>query len=62
MKKVYRIRNKRTKEFVSLGYSSKNSWSNYPSEAIKYNLPNKEDYEVVVQEYDLIKEEVIDFR
>ena len=52
--KIYRIRNKETKEFVNLGYNQKHTWLVYPYEAIRLNkhiLHDMNNYEVVVYEY-----------
>lgn len=51
MKKVYKIRDKTTGKFVTLGYNRKQSWLTYPQQAIDNNphqLTPKENYEVVV--------------
>lgn len=49
--KCYKIRNKITNEFISLGYKSKSTWLSFPSQAIKYGRLDYDDYEVVVFEY-----------
>jgi len=51
--KIYKIRNKKTQEFITLGYSNKYTWHVFPSEAIKNNkhIICLDDYEVVVFEY-----------
>lgn len=55
-KKVYRIRRKETDYFLSLGYNHKSSWGVYPSAAIKESptiFENKDDFEIVIFEYQL---------
>lgn len=52
--KVYKIRNKETDEFISLGYSQRSTWLTFPNAAIKgdtYVLENHDKYEVVIYEY-----------
>jgi len=52
--KVYKIREKKTQNFISLGYEQKHTWLAFPSQAIKNNkhiLYNLDDFEVVVFEY-----------
>lgn len=64
-KKVYKIRNKETGDFLYLGYNSKHSWSVYPSSAIAYSQEiskNKEKYEVVVFEYELKETTVMELK
>jgi len=64
-KKVYKIRKKGTQEFLSLGYNSKRSWAVYPSEALKYSpkiLAAKEDYEIVIFEYELKETKTIELK
>lgn len=61
-KKVYKIREKGTNEFVSLGYNNKSSWNVYPSVAIKYSRLNKNDYEVVIFEYELKEIKTIELK
>jgi len=62
-KLVYRVRNKETQEFMKLGRNYKSSWLTYPSAAIKYSKPvkeNKQNYEVVV--FELVETQVIPLR
>jgi hypothetical protein len=52
--RIYRIRNKETKEFINLGCNQKHTWLVYPHQAIRNNqhiLHDMNDYEVVVYEY-----------
>jgi len=61
-KKVYRIRRIGTKEFISVGYNNKSSWNVYPSAAINantYMFKNKDEFEVVVFEYNLVEEKIV---
>jgi hypothetical protein len=59
-KTLYRIRDKKTKNFILLGYSNKSTWLTYPSSVIKHNrhvIRNLDDYEIVVYEY--VEKEVL---
>lgn len=54
-KKIYRIRDKETGNFISLGYKSKTTWLSYPSEAIsiakEFSNFDISIHEIVVFEY-----------
>ena len=53
-KKMYKVRNKKTLKFETLGYNRKQTWLVYPSAAMAYSSDicrNPENYEVVVFEY-----------
>lgn len=55
-KKIYRIRKKGSEEFLTLGYNQRTTWSVYPKAVIDNNrhvIDNKENFEVVVFEYEL---------
>jgi len=54
MKKLYKIRNKETGEFISAGYNRKRTWLVYPSAVIDNNphiFSEKTKFEIVVYEY-----------
>lgn len=55
-KKIFKVRKKGEEGFMALGHNNKTWWSVYPSMVIKYNpyiTQNKDDFEVVVFEYEL---------
>jgi hypothetical protein len=65
MKKLYRVRNKKTGKFIALGYERKTSWLVFPSEVIKNNrhfsFPDgEENYEVVMFEMQPTKKFTLD--
>ena len=48
-KKVYKIKDKRTGKYITLGYSNKKTWLIFPTQAIEFNqhkIHDKENYEV----------------
>ena len=53
----YKIKNKRTGEYISLGYSSKKTWLTFPSQALRYNtrlmMDDTDNYEV--EQFELVK-------
>ncbi len=56
-KKVYRIRNKKTDSFISIGYSQKSAWLTFTSSVIKnnphiINEKTKDNFEV--EEYEMV--------
>jgi hypothetical protein len=55
--KIYKIKNKRTGEYISLGYNSKKTWLTFPSQALKYNtrlmMGDTDNYEV--EQFELVK-------
>lgn len=51
---IYRIRNKKTGQYINLGYNNKSVWQHYPTQVIINNrdrLSPIENFEVVVCEY-----------
>lgn len=53
--KVYKIRNKTTKQFESFGYNGRASWRNKPTFHID-EIKDKDNYELVV--YELVETKV----
>ena len=43
---LYKVYNKRTKQYVALGYDQKASWLKFPGAAIKNTYHDKKDLEV----------------
>jgi hypothetical protein len=60
-KKVYKIKDKRTGKYITLGYSNKKTWLIFPAQAIEFNqhkIHDKENYEV--EQYELVKTKTFD--
>jgi len=63
MKKLYKIRDKETGQFITAGYNSRATWLKYPSAVIESNphiFSDKSKFEIVVYEY--VQTETIELR
>jgi len=51
-KKIYKVRDKTTGEFVSLGYSRKSHWATFPHVALHYYGGDKDN--LIIEQYETV--------